>query len=681
MGTEPEIEARFGQAHVMDDVHENEVGAQVGEREESIGSSLMVPDEDDDENDVLGVQGIEAEVDVGDLGEPNVDEHANEHANEHDDLNSDHNPDHSNPHLHSHPDPNLNSNESDPTLFEYDQALSSLRDVLARGSAGHEGGDGQPVENEVELDVEVGVEGEGDEDNRQLQDGQDDEEAEEEEEEIIIMPQQHEATIDPSNSTTRTTARQSLEPPPGGPSSSSSPSTLSHPSSSSSTHTGHPGVRPIRPKRPIVPSIANGSAGLNHLSSRRGLGQGDHSSMVKTVGLGVGVDTGNDVSAEVQGEVGHETGMIIDHQMSDETAGHVPDDTDEAVAGPPATTTTGQEGLDEVDEMVVDLINTGEAHRHGHDHVGEPRVEGGGGETLNAGMDGTNPATQEAGRVGDGAGGLLGSSVNVNGVKKRAVGGGLANGPRTQKSRSGSSSSHHLNGGFNSATPAAGSGTVTKRPTPGRPRNPNPPLGSHQTQSNLSPGSLLVNQGNEAREALGDHTGEAGRETIRATGGSQGQAEGEEGENEEGTEEMVLEDDLPDEFWMGEGEKRELNAEGKKKVERLIRGIAGRVSLSGSSSFEQLREMFLLTNMNASSSRDYTPQPTSTISFCRPLLSLHLLPFPHSPFHRLLKPFGHPCVGLQLTIFPNSSPSLIRRSPPDEWRFPPVPGPSTSRLD
>ena len=97
----------------------------------------------------------------------------------------------------------------------------------------------------------------------------------------------------------------------------------------------------------------------------------------------------------------------------------------------------------------------------------------------------------------------------------------------------------------------------------------------------------MVNQGNEAREALGDHTGEAGRETIRAAGGSQGQAEGEEGENEEGTEEMVLEDDLPDEFWMGEGEKRELNAEGKKKVERLIRGIAGRVSLSGSSSFER----------------------------------------------------------------------------------------------
>lgn len=147
-----------------------------------------------------------------------------------------------------------------------------------------------------------------------------------------------------------------------------------------------------------------------------------------------------------------------------------------------------------------------------------------------------------------------------------------------------------------------------KHPRPGRPRNPNPPLGAHQVPSNLTPVSLLNNQGMRAKEALGDHSGSAGREVLSVAFGSGGGFGATDGagssantalgannnSNDDNDEDDVegirsgeeavsgssLEESLGlrETCWEEDKDGRVLNDEGKKRVEEIVRGIAGQVS-------------------------------------------------------------------------------------------------------
>ena len=196
--------------------------------------------------------------------------------------------------------------------------------------------------------------------------------------------------------------------------------------------------------------------------------------------------------------------------------------------------------------------------------------------------------------------------------------------PATNKRNSRSNANSKSNSKSASAT-ASGSGSSKgkskdldpddkpvkkKHPRPGRPRNPNPPLGAHQVPSNLTPVSLLNNQGMRAKEALGDHSGSAGREVLSLAfglGGAFGVAEDGAGrsanaalgtnnngndDNDEDDVEGVrsgeetlsglsLEESLGlrETCWEEDKDGRVLSDEGKKRVEEIVRGIAGQVSL------------------------------------------------------------------------------------------------------
>lgn len=232
-----------------------------------------------------------------------------------------------------------------------------------------------------------------------------------------------------------------------------------------------------------------------------------------------------------------------------------------------------------------------------------------------------------------------------------------------------------------------------KHPRPGRPRNPNPPLGAHQVPSNLTPVSLLNNQGMRAKEALGDHSGSAGREVLSVAFGSgggfgvgdgagssantplgvnnNGNADNDEDDvegarsGEETVSGSSLEESLGlrETCWEEDKDGRLLNDEGKKRVEEIVRGIAGQVS-----SCTVVSKCCISTDVAnlpcsrpRSSSPAFTQLPISTTSSSLRLRShrhrrSQLFPSPHPQ-----KTFGPHSAEPQLTISQSSSPSHTPR--------------------
>jgi hypothetical protein len=234
-----------------------------------------------------------------------------------------------------------------------------------------------------------------------------------------------------------------------------------------------------------------------------------------------------------------------------------------------------------------------------------------------------------------------------------------------------------------------------KHPRPGRPRNPNPPLGAHQVPSNLTPVSLLNNQGMRAKEALGDHSGSAGREVLSlnfASGGGfglgdeagrssntalgtnnssnsnddndeddvEGVRSGEEAVSGSSLEESL---GLRETCWEEDKDGRVLNDAGKKRVEEIVRGIAGQVS-SRTVPWKccvSTEAVDLSCFRPRSSLHVFTRPPISTTSSSLRLPSHRHRHSPRSPSPLRQKTFGPHSEEPQLTTSRNFSPSHTPR--------------------
>jgi hypothetical protein len=250
-----------------------------------------------------------------------------------------------------------------------------------------------------------------------------------------------------------------------------------------------------------------------------------------------------------------------------------------------------------------------------------------------------------------------------------------------------------------------------KHPRPGRPRNPNPPLGAHQVPSNLTPVSLLNNQGMRAKEALGDHSGSAGREVLSLAFGSGGgfgvgedtgrsanaalvtNNDGNDDNDEDDVEGVRSGEDtvsgssleeslgLRETCWEEDKDGRVLNDEGKKRVEEIVRGIAGQVSsctVRWVSLYSadvtillilaspQLARLHAATNLNylLLTSPPFPPPPTfPTLSFSPPSENFWTS-LRGTPAHNLSKflSLSHPSLTTRRMAIPTGARSLDIKS-------------------